>query len=54
MYEFWYDYVKLKHDDKAKMCYMDKDSFLVYIKIDDIYKYVAKDFETRLIIQIMN
>ena len=29
MYEFWYDYVKPKHDENAKLCYMDKDSFIV-------------------------
>ena len=23
MYEFWYDYVKPKYYEKAKMCYMD-------------------------------
>ena len=23
MYEFWYDYVRLKSDKKAKLCYMD-------------------------------
>ena len=23
MYEFWYDYVKPKYKDKAKLCYMD-------------------------------
>ena len=27
MYEFWYDYVKPKYKDKAKLCYMDTDSF---------------------------
>ena len=32
MYEFWYDYVKLKYDEKAKLCYMNTDSFIVYIK----------------------
>ena len=32
MYEFWYDYVKVKYDEKAKLCYMDADSFTVYIK----------------------
>ena len=32
MYEFWYDYVKPKYKEKAKLCYMDTDSFLVYIK----------------------
>ena len=30
MYEFWYDYVKPKYGEKAKLCYMDMDSFIVY------------------------
>ena len=25
MYEFWYDYVKQKYGEKAKLCYMDAD-----------------------------
>ena len=25
MYEFWYDYIKPKYKDKAKLCYMDTD-----------------------------
>ena len=29
MYEFWQDYVKHKFDKKAKLCYMDTDSFTV-------------------------
>ena len=41
MYEFWYDYVK------QKLCYMDTDSFIVYIKTDDIHIYIAEDVETR-------
>ena len=28
MYEFWYDYVKRKYDEKAKSCYMDTGSSL--------------------------
>ena len=27
MYKFWYDYIKPKCKDKAKLCYMDTDSF---------------------------
>ena len=37
MYEFWYDPVKPKYGEKAKLCNMDTDSFIVYIK-NDIYK----------------
>ena len=47
MYEFWYDYVKPRYGEKAKLCYMDAYSFIVYIKADDIYKYIAKDVKTR-------
>ena len=46
MYEFWHDYVKQTYGEKAILCYMDTDSFLVYIKTDDIYD-VAEDIETR-------
>ena len=38
---------KPKYDKKAKLCYMDTDSFIVYIKADDIYKDIAEDVETR-------
>ena len=47
MYEFWYDYVKLKYGEKTKLCYMDTDSLIVYIKTDDIYKDIGEDVETR-------
>ena len=36
MYDFWYDYVKPKYVENAKLCYMDTDSFLVHVKTDDI------------------
>ena len=48
MYEFWYNYVKLKYDEKAKLCYTDTDSFTLYIKTDGIYKDIAGDSKTRL------
>ena len=47
MYELWYDYIKPKYGDNAKLCYMDTDSFIAYIKTDDIYKDIAADVETR-------
>ena len=46
MNEFWYDYVKLKYDEKAKLCYMNTGSFIVHIKIADIYKDIAEYIET--------
>ena len=32
---------------KGKMCQMDPDSFIVYIKADNIYKNITEDIETR-------
>ena len=28
MYEFWYDYTKPKFSEKAKLCYIDTNSFI--------------------------
>ena len=30
MYEFWYDYVKPKFDEKAKLCYMDTENISIH------------------------
>ena len=43
MYEFWYDYIKPKYQDKAKLCYMDTDSFVIHIKTEDFYEDIAND-----------
>ena len=54
MYELWYDYIKPKYGEKAKLFYMDTNSYIVHLKTDDIYKNIAEDFETRfLTLQIM-
>ena len=34
IYEFWYDYMKAKYGDNAKLCYMHTDSFIINIKTD--------------------
>ena len=47
MYEFWQCYVKLKYGENAKLCYMDTDSFIVYVKTNDIYKNNPEDVDTR-------
>ena len=47
MYEFWYDYIKPKYGDNAKLCYMDTDSFIMHIKTEDFYKDIANDVEKR-------
>ena len=47
MYEFWYDYVKPKYGENAKLCYVDTDSLIFHVKTDDIYKDIAEDVETK-------
>ena len=36
------------------MCYIDKGSFIVYIKTNDIYKEITEDVKTRFDTQIIN
>ena len=45
IYEFWYDYIKPKCQDKAKLCYMDTDNFVIHIKTEDFYKDISYDVE---------
>ena len=45
MYEFWYDYIKPKYGDKARLCYMDTVSFIMHIKTEDFYKDIADDVQ---------
>ena len=47
MYEFWYDYVKSKYMDNARLCYMDTDSFVINVKTKDFYKDIEKDVKER-------
>ena len=50
MYEFWYDYIKPKYKEKTKLCYIDTDSFTVYIKMNDIIKILQKMLKKDLIL----
>ena len=45
MYKFWHDYIEPKYQDKAKVCYMDTDSFIIHIKTEDFYKDIVNDVE---------
>ena len=31
MYEFWYNYIREKYSDNAKLCIMDTNSFIIHI-----------------------
>ena len=43
--KFWYDYIKPKSQDRAKLCYMDTDRFIIHIKTEDFYKDIANDVQ---------
>ena len=47
MYKFWYDFVKPKYGEKARLWNIDTDSFIVYTRTDHIYKDTAEDVDTR-------
>ena len=43
MYEFWYNHLKLKYDNKIQLIYTDTDSFVIEVETDDIYKDMYED-----------
>ena len=43
MYEFWYDYVQPKNNDKAKLCYMDTDNFVINIFTEVVFEDINND-----------
>ena len=45
MYEFWYDSIKPKYKEKAKLCYMDTDSFIINIFTEDFFEDINNDVE---------
>ena len=47
MHEFWYDYIKPKYQNNAKLCYMDTDRFIINIKTEDFHEDIANDVEKR-------
>ena len=47
MYEFHYDYMKPKYGENLKLCYMDTDSLVYYIKTEDFYEDIAGDVKKR-------
>ena len=42
--------MKLNYGKKAKLCYLDRDSSLVYIKTEDICSDISKDVETIFVV----
>ena len=42
MYEFWYNYIISKYGDRAKLCYTNTDSFIIYIKTEDFFEDISR------------
>ena len=47
MYDFWYNHIKPRYGEKAKLCYTDTDSFITHIITEDLYKDISEDVEKR-------
>ena len=45
MYEFWFEYIKPKYKENAKLCYMDTDSFVINIFTEDFFEDINDDIE---------
>ena len=45
MYEFWYDYINLKYRGRARLRYMDTDSFIIDIKAEHFLGDISNDVE---------
>ena len=45
MYKFWYEYIRPKYGDRAKLCYTDTDSFVIYIRTEDFFEDISSDVE---------
>ena len=37
MYKFWYNYIKPKYGDRAKVCYTDNDNLIIYIITEEFF-----------------
>ena len=42
VYEIWYDYIKPQYGEKAKLHYMDTDSFIVHVKTWYLQRYCRR------------
>ena len=54
MHEFWYNYVKPKYGEKAKLFYIYRDIFIVYIKTMIFIKILQKMLNLDLVLEDMN
>ena len=45
MFEFWYDYINSKYQDRGKLCYIDTETVIIDIKTEDFYENIANNVE---------
>ena len=45
MYEFYYNNIKNKYDNKSKLLFEDADSLMYEIKTEDVYEDYSSDKE---------
>ena len=43
MYQFWYEHLKNKYNNKVELIYTDTDSYIIYVETDYIYKDMLND-----------
>ena len=53
MYTFWYDYIKPKFQDNAKLCYMELTALLFILKLKIFMKMLLMTLKNGLTYQIM-
>ena len=54
IFGFWYNYVKRKYDEKAKLYYMHTNSFIVHVKADVFIKTLDKMLKQDITPRIIN
>lgn len=45
--DYWNDYAKPKYGDNAEIFYMDTNSFIVPVNLEDVYEDLAEDVKIR-------
>ena len=53
MYDYWYNEMKPKYEDKIRLCYMDTNSFIMHIKTEDFVKILLMMLKKSMIHQII-
>ena len=54
IYEFWYNHIKRKYGKKAKLCFIETNSFRVNMRTEDFYIVIREDVEIRFNLQFLN